>query len=146
MRKAKKRKQAAKEEANIQDKSSSKAGSSSGLADIIARFPDYNNKGLTRQEETSIKREAGIKPIEAPDNSVDMKENSEKIKRLLIIFDQEARYGYKSRCIITLNDLLFSLLTELETVDSKMSGLAQQRSSYVQQLHFLNKLKGEMNK
>ena len=58
-----------------------------------------------------------------------MKENSGKIERLLIIFDQEAK-----------------LLTEIETVDSKMSGLAQQRSSYVQQLHFLNKLKGEMNK
>jgi len=56
-------------------------------------------------------------------------DNSNKMKSLKLIFEQESR-----------------LLSDLESVDSKMASLAQERSSVVQQLLFLSELKSQMLK
>jgi len=56
-------------------------------------------------------------------------DNSNKMKSLKLIFEQESR-----------------LLSDLESVDSKMASLAQERSGVVQQLLFLSELKGQMLK
>jgi len=56
-------------------------------------------------------------------------ENSNKMKSISLIFEQESR-----------------LLSDLESVDSRMAGLAQERSGIMQQLLFLSELKRQMFK
>jgi len=64
----------------------------------------------------------------SPDESIEQ-DNLNKMKSFRLIFEKES-----------------SLLSDLESVDSKMTSLAQERSSVLRQLFFLSKLKSQMLK
>merc|ERR1719186_1408957 len=68
-------------------------------------------------------------PEENEQDKLTQEDNSNTMRSLGLIFEQESR-----------------LLSDLESVDSKMSSLAQDRSSLVQQLQFLSELKRQMFK
>eukprot|EP00092_Neocalanus_flemingeri_P020470 GFUD01022175.1.p1 GENE.GFUD01022175.1~~GFUD01022175.1.p1 ORF type:complete len:818 (+),score=242.63 GFUD01022175.1:73-2454(+) len=96
-------------------------------------------KKKVKRQKVMIGKEAVLYPVGAPmvveekdefrEEAANMKENTQKIGRLEILFEQESR-----------------LLSDLQTVDSKMSNLAQERRGYVHQLLFLSELKKQISK
>lgn len=93
-----------------------------GTVSDLVNVQGYNTNEANNDDHVEIDLDIETSPGESADQ-----DNSNKMKSLRLIFEQESR-----------------LLSDLESVDTKMASLAQERSSVVRQIVFLSELKKQM--